>query len=319
MSRRVLVTGGAGFIGSHLVDRLVQSGEQVIVIDNESTGSATSVKSRVSEYLRCDVSHVKDVQRAFSHRPEVVLHIAGQASTFKSFDNPEDDLRTNVQGTLNVLKACMEFGVQRLLYASSMVVYGHPAALPISEDAAASPISYYGVTKYAAERYVHATAERTDLGFPFHVTSFRMFNVYGEGQSLTNPYQGVMGIFIGNVLRGEPITIFGDGEQTRDFIYIQDVVDAWIAAIDNPQAYGQVFNLGSGTRRSINDLAHLVITSLRQAPGNHGVVYAVPRPGDQRHMEADISKARTILGWAPKTSFEEGLKRTIAWATQNRP
>src|SRR5204863_7356484 len=138
---------------------------------------------------------------------------------------PVDDLRTNVEGTLNILQLCIKYRVPRLLYASSMTLYGNSANVPTPEIEPCSPGSYYGITKYAAERYVHATAERPDLGFDFRVTSFRMYNVFGSRQALDNPYQGVLGIFVGNLLRGEPITIFGDGQQSRDFVHVDDIVD----------------------------------------------------------------------------------------------
>ena len=316
MSRTVLVTGGAGFIGSHLTDRLVELGYRVIVLDNESTGFRENVNGK-AEYILGDVSNLEDLERAFPYGIDMVFHIAGQASTIRSFDDPDDDLRVNVNGTINVVKKCLEHRVSRLLYASSMVAYGHPETLPIPESQPCKPISYYGITKYAAERYVHATAGRVDLDFEFNVTSFRMFNVYGERQRLDNPYQGVAGIFIGNVLRGEPITIHSDGEQSRDFIHIQDVVDAWILALDNEATYGQVFNLGTGGRKSINQLVDVILSAFGHSRGDYRVVYAPVRPGDQRHMEADILKARQVLGWSPEVAFDEGMEKTIRWAADS--
>src|SRR5262249_42995599 len=161
------------------------------------------------------------------------------------FSDPALDLRTNVQGTIRVLQLCVRHRVPRLLYASSMSVYGNTDVVPTPEETPCLPVSYYGISKYAGERYVHATAERADLAFDFHVTSFRMYNVYGPRQALDNPYQGVLGIFLGNLLRGDPITIYGDGEQSRDFVYVGDVVGAWAGALGNPASHGQVFNLGS--------------------------------------------------------------------------
>jgi len=251
---RALVTGGAGFIGSHLAHRLVSDGHTVTVFDNESTGRRENVPSGV-RYLRGNAACLEDLEPAFADGLDVVLHTVGQVSLAVSYADPSLDLRTNVGGTINVLRLCLKHRVPRLLYASSMTVYGHTAALPIDEDTPCCPVSYYGITKYAAERYVHTTAERVDLDFEFRVTSFRMFNVYGPRQALDNPYQGVLGIFLGNLLRDEQLTIFGDGGQSRDFVYIDDVVEAWVAAIENPSAYGRIFNLGSGHRIAINDLA----------------------------------------------------------------
>src|SRR5262249_42552987 len=181
-----------------------------------------------ARYLRGDVARPEDLEPAFSGGLDAVLHVAGQVSLIRSFTDPGIDLRTNVQGTLNVLQACLRYRVGRLLYASSMQAYGVTDVVPTPEETPCRPASYYGITKYAAERYVHTTAQREEVDFALQVTSFRMYNVYGPRQALDNPYQGVLGIFLGNLLRGEPLTIFGDGKQSRDFVYIDDVVDAWV-------------------------------------------------------------------------------------------
>src|SRR5262249_50065073 len=158
-------------------------------------------------------------------------HVAGQVSLIRSYTDAGADLRTNLVGTLNVIQHCMKHRVQRLLYAGSMQAYGNTAVVPTPEDSPCEPASYYGITKDAAELYVRATADRPDLDFTFNVTCFRMYNVYGPRQSVDNPYQGVLGIFLGNVLRGEPIRIYGDGVQSRDFVYVDDVVEAWAQAL----------------------------------------------------------------------------------------
>lgn len=313
--RTCLVTGGAGFIGSHLADRLIETGYRVVIVDDESTGLRENVHPKAI-YLRSDVARIADLNKAFSYGIDVVFHIAGQASTIRSFGNPLNDLRVNVVGTINVLKMCLRYRVPRLLYASSMTVYGHPIKVPTPETEPCKPISYYGITKYAAERYVHATADRVDLDFDFQVTSFRMFNVYGERQSLENPYQGVVSIFIANILNGEPITIHSDGEQSRDFVHVQDVVEAWMAALDNAASYGKVFNLGTGMRCTINELVDVILAAFDRSRANYPVRYAPLRPGDQRHMVADITNASRILGWQPKVAFEKGMERTIRWAVE---
>ncbi len=310
---RILVTGGAGFIGSHLADRLVSEGHRVTVVDCESTGRRENVPAQ-AQYLKADVTHLLELEPAFVPGPEAVCHIAGQVSLIRSFTDPVVDLRTNVEGTVNVLQLCLKYHVPRLLYASSMTVYGHSDVLPTSERAPCAPVSYYGITKYAAERYVHTTAQRVDLDFAFHVTSFRMYNVYGPRQALDNPYQGVLGIFLGNLLRGEPLTIFGDGHQSRDFVYVDDVVDAWVRALANPATYGGVFNIGSGQRLSINQLAELVLAAFDRTRTDGTVRYEPARPGEQRHVEADITRAREVLGWEARVGFEEGLAETARWA-----
>lgn len=309
----VLVTGGAGFIGSHLADRLVDEGHHVFVFDNEATGRRENVPA-AARYMKGDVTRPADLEQAFSTGLDTVCHIAGQVSLIRSFTDPVVDLRTNVEGTINVLQLCVKYRVPRLLYASSMTVYGHTDVLPTHEETPCQPISYYGITKYAAERYVRTTAERVDLGFDFHVTCFRMYNVYGPRQALDNPYQGVLGIFLGNLLRGKPIIIFGDGEQSRDFVYIDDVVDAWVGALANPATYGGIFNLGSGCRLSINQLADHVLAAFDRTRADQAVVYAPERPGEQRHVEADIAQARATLGWEPRASFAAGLAETVRWA-----
>jgi len=313
----ILVTGGAGFIGSHLVDRLLKEGHRVAIIDNEATGRRENAAGGAL-YFQGDVANIDDLERAFKNDLDAVCHIAGQVSILQSFTNPLVDLRTNIQGTVNVLQLCLKYRVPRVLYASSMSVYGQTDFLPTPENTPCKPVSYYGITKYAAERYVHSTAERVDLVFDFHVTSFRMYNVYGPRQALDNPYQGVLGIFLGNLLRGEPITIFGDGEQSRDFVYIDDIVNAWVGALENPASYGRIFNLGSGHRHSINQLADFVLPAFNRTRSDYPLVYAPARPGDQRQVEADITQARMTLGWEPQVSFDTGLAETVRWAIQHQ-
>jgi UDP-glucose 4-epimerase len=310
---RVLVTGGAGFIGSHMVDRLLADGHEVVVIDNLATGLRDNVPA-TARFVRGDVSQLEDVERAFAGGLDAVFHIAGQVSLIRSYTNPTIDLRTNVMGTLNILTTCVAHRVPRLIYASSMTVYGSDVPLPTPEDSPCEPVSFYGITKYAGERYVHVTAARRDLDFPFNITAFRMYNVYGPRQALDNPYQGVLGIFLGNLLRKEPITIFGDGEQSRDFIYISDIVDAWVGALENPASYSKSINLGSGKRLSINYVADAVLSAFQCTRRDHPVNYAPSRSGEQRHVEADKTRAGQVLGWEPRVSFEAGLAETVRWS-----
>jgi len=313
---KVLVTGGAGFIGSHLAEGMLAAGHQVVVIDNESTGKRENVPSGAA-YIRVDVTDLRRLEAAFERGIDALCHIAGQVSIIRSFTDPVADLHTNVQGTVNVLQLCLKYKVPRLIYASSMTNYGQTEVLPIPETHPCEPTSYYGITKYAAERYVHTTARRIDLDFDFQVTSLRMYNVYGPRQALDNPYQGVLGIFLGNLLRKEPIVIFGDGEQSRDFIYISDVVRAWVTALDKQATFGNVFNIGSGQRLTINQLADAVLGAFHQSRTTWDVKYLPARPGEQRHVEADISCAISAMGWTPAVSFEDGLAETLRWATSS--
>ena len=309
----VLVTGGAGFIGSHLVERLLVDEVEVTVLDNLSTGSRERVPPR-AELLEGDVGDRDLVAEVFAGRQfDAVFHIAGQASIRLSFSAPEADVSTNVLGTLNVVRGCLDSGVQRLVNASSMTAYGEPERIPTPEGAPCLPVSYYGVTKYAAERYVQITGARKDV--ELDVTSLRMFNVYGERQSIDNPYQGVLAIFIGNALRGEPIAIHGDGLQTRDFVYIGDVVDAWLRVLDAPETFGAVLNVGSGRETSVNELVDTVLAAFGESRASWDVRAESAQPGDQRRSAADI-RAISALGWAPTTDLEDGLARTIAWASR---
>jgi UDP-glucose 4-epimerase len=310
---RILVTGGAGFIGCHLCRRLLAEGHAVSVVDNESTGRRENLPADVW-FVSGDVARPADLEPVFARGADAVCHIAGQVSIIRSFSDPVVDLRTNVEGTLKVLEQCLKHKVPRLLHASSMTLYGNCRTVPTPETEPCVPDSYYGITKFAAERYVHATAERPDLGFDFQVTSLRMYSVYGPGQALDNPYQGVLGIFLGNLLRGEPITIFGDGEQTRDFVYVGDIVEGWVRALQNKAASGRVLNLGSGRSLSINQLAEAAVAAFGHSPGTYKIVRAPLRPGEQRTVRADIGQARSVLGWEPRTAFEAGLAETLRWA-----
>jgi UDP-glucose 4-epimerase len=313
--RRVLVTGGAGFIGSHLTDRLLAEGFAVTVLDNLATGLRANVSTDAS-FVEGDVGDRRVVDEVFAgQRFDAVCHIAGQASIRLSFDEPEVDLRTNVVGTVNVLRACLESGVSRLMNASSMTAYGEPELVPTPEDVACVPVSYYGVTKYAAERYVHVTAARPDVDLA--ATSLRMFNVYGPRQSISNPYQGVLAIFIGNVFRGEPITIHGDGQQTRDFVYVEDVVDAWLRVLDLPEAAGVVLNVGSGRETSVNELADAVLAAFGESCESWEIQYEDVQLGDQRRAAADIA-AMSTLGWLPSMPLIAGIARTVEWARTQR-
>ena len=309
--KRILVTGGAGFIGSHLVERLLSAGASVTVLDNFATGVHEHVPAD-AVLVEGDVSDRMVVDQLFaSERFDAVFHVAGQASISRSFAAPESDLMTNVFGTLNVVQGCLDAGVPRLVNASSMTVYGEPDRLPTPEDVPCVPVSFYGVTKYAAERYAQITGARTDV--KLDVTSLRMFNVYGERQSIGNPYQGVLAIFIGSLLRGEPLTIHGDGQQTRDFVFVSDVVAAWLQVLDAPEAFGSTLNVGSGSETSVNKVADTVLAAFGESRATWGMRLTSAQLGDQRRAAAD-TRALSALGWTPVVPLGEGVGRTVAWA-----
>jgi len=310
--KTVLVTGGAGFIGSHIVDKLLQKKYKVIVADNLSTGNKKFLPKDIP-FIKADVSKQKEVEKVFAeNKIHIVIHIAGQPSIVNSFTDPSLDFSTNFTGTMNMILTAKKYKVKRFLYASSMTVYGNQKKLPIEESNPCVPINYYGVAKYAAERFVHITAEKENMD----VTSFRMFNVYGPRQSLTNPYQGVLAIFAGNVLRNEQITIFGDGKQGRDFVYVDDVANVWVDAIENEKSFGEIFNIGNGRQTSMVTLAKTVIKACGEDPKKYPIIFKEKRPGDQRYIEADITKARKLLHFNPEFPLEEGLRKTLTWAKQ---
>lgn len=310
---KVIITGGAGFIGSYLAERLLAQGAQVRMLDNESTGKRGNVPAGV-DYRTGDVRDRSAVAELFEGGADVVLHMAAQVSNILSYKDPSEDVTTNVLGTLNVLEQCRLRRVPRLLQASSMALYGQPDVDRIDEQVPVKPLSFYGISKLAAENYVMAASRRKDLTHEFNVTALRMFNVYGPRQSLTNPYQGVISVFIANLLEGEPITLFGSGRQSRDFVYIDDVVDAWMSAIENPASYGQIINVGSGSSVSINDMLDTVLQAFGHTRASWTIVQKPELSGDQFRVEADNRRARELLGWAPRVSFAEGMRATIAWA-----
>lgn len=316
MYQKILVTGGAGFIGGYVVDELVQRGYSVVILDNLSSGSLKYVNPQ-ADFIHGDVRNREDVRKAFLKGIDAVIHIAGQASIKLSFMDPYNDLETNTLGTVNIIQACIEHGVERLLYASSMTIYGTPKVVPTAEDSPIAPVSYYAVTKYAGERYVHIAPNHPGLKKPLNVTSLRMFNVYGARQSLSNPYQGVLAIFIGRVLRNEPIIIHSDGEQSRDFVYVTDVARAWADTLENPDTIGQVMNVGAGKPISVNKLCDLVLNVFGKSRNDFPVQYAPAQPGDIRHSIADITRIQNILNWSPQVDMEEhGIRATVEWARQ---
>lgn len=315
---RILITGGAGFIGGYVSRKLLELGHEVVILDNESTGKRSNVPSEARYYFG-DVRDSSSLNMAFQGGLDAVYHVAGQASIRLSYSDPAADLNVNTLGTVNVLQACIKYRVPRLIFASSMTVYGANPPIPTSETAPTGPISYYAITKMAAEHYVHATALRPDLGFDFRVTSFRMFNVYGPGQSLTNAYQGVFAIFVGNVLRGEPITIYSDGEQARDFIHVRDVAQAWASALDAPSTVGQIINLGTGIPTTVNALADTVLTAFSHTRESYPVQYKPAHAGDMRVSQADIRRAAELLNWKPMVSTHVGMAETIDWARSQFP
>lgn len=306
-----LVTGGAGFIGGHLAERLVRDGKSVRILDNFSSGREANLRSwgDRAEIIRDDIRDRAVVARAMAG-VRVVFHLAAMPSVPKSVADPLTSHDVNVNGTLNVLLAARDARVQRVVFTSSSAVYGDAPALPKREDMTPTPISPYGLHKLIGEQYC-ALFTRT---YGLQTISLRYFNVYGPRQDPQSEYAAAIPKFITCLLAGRAPTVFGDGEQTRDFTYVANIVDANLAAANAaPEAVGQVFNIAGGRRISVNEL----ITTLNKILGTTITPsYAPPRPGDVLHSLADIEKARRLLDGTPRVELTEGLRHTVEWYRQ---
>jgi len=305
-SLKVLVSGGAGFIGSHLAENLAERGFEVIIVDDLSTGSLENIRGLIDsgmvEFHSIDVSRLADAEDLFRGL-DAVIHLAALISVEESLHKPLLYHRVNVDGTLRLLHYASKFNVSRFIFASSAAVYGAPQSLPISETHPLNPLSIYASTKIESEFLVKSYANLYGFGWVI----LRLFNVYGPRQRF-NGYSGVIRIFLERALRGEPLIIYGDGSQTRDFIYVEDVVSAFISAL-NRNVSG-VFNIGTGVATSINMLADLVSKLFE---GELKIVYAPPRRGDISESYADTSSARRILGFQAETPLKRGLEKTLNW------
>jgi UDP-glucose 4-epimerase len=308
-----LVTGGAGFIGSHLVEGLVAGGWPVRVLDDLSTGVAGNLAglSPVPELIHGDVGDPAVVQRAMQGIG-TVFHLAALASVQRSVEAPADSHRVCATGTLHVLDSARRCGVRRVVYAGSASAYGIPDGDTQSERTAVRPLSPYAAAKLAGEVYCEAFSAT----YALETVRLRFFNIFGPRQRADSPYSGVIAIFAAALSEGRTPTIFGDGLQTRDFTDVSDVVQALLLAAERPGVSGEVFNIGTGHGTSLLDL----VAALNRQLGTAVVPkHAEPRTGDIRHSCADISKARTMLGYVPRVPFEEGLARTLAWYRTLRP
>lgn len=302
---RYLVTGGAGFIGSHLAGALLDRGHQVRVVDNLATGLIGNVP-RGAEFIEGDLRDPEVSARAVQGC-EVVLHQAALPSVPLSITDPRPSHEANIDSTFNVLMAARDAGARRVVFAASSAAYGNNPVLPKVEDMPAEPQSPYALQKQVGESYCAMFTQFYGL----ETVATRYFNVFGPRQHPSSPYSGVLSLFIKAALSGQAPTIFGDGEQTRDFIYIDNVVDGVIRAVDAPEASGQVINLAGGTRISLNQAWAALEAILGPLPPP---VYAPARAGDVRDSQADISKAERLLGYRPRMTFEEGLRQTVDWA-----
>ena len=301
---RVLVTGGAGFIGSNLVGALLERGDTVRVLDNFSTGARANLAGLDVEVVEGELRSYERVHNAV-RGTEVVFHLGALGSVPRSVQDPLTSSAVNVEGTLNVLLAARDEGIRRVVFASSSSVYGNQPQLPLRESMAPDPISPYGVAKLAAERYCVSFSR---VYHSFETVALRYFNVFGPRQDPTSQYAAVVPLFITAIAAGEPVTIFDDGAQSRDFTYVDNVVAANLLAADAEGVSGRIFNVSAGVPAAVNELADTIGALLGKPVERR---YLPPRPGDLRDSWADVSEARDMLGFEPTVSLEDGLRRSI--------
>ncbi len=301
-----LVTGGAGFIGSHLTEELVRRGEQVRVVDSLITGHRRNLAHLSGiDFLEGDLADLAVAKRAVEGI-DYVLHQAAIPSVPRSVDDPITSNRANIDSTLNVLVAARDAGVTRVVYAGSSSAYGNTPTLPKHEDMPTNPLSPYALQKLVGEQYMQMFTALYGL----ETVTIRYFNVFGPRQDPSSPYSGVISVFAKALLENTAPTIYGDGEQTRDFTYVANVVDGVLKAVKAPGASGKVVNVATGSRISLNK----VFATMRDAVGSQlEVTYGPTRHGDVKDSLADITRARTLLGYEPSVSLEAGLKKTLEW------
>ncbi|MBI1888848.1 MAG: SDR family oxidoreductase [Candidatus Spechtbacteria bacterium] len=292
----ILLTGGAGFIGSHLTERLINDGNKVTIIDNLSTGKRENIDPR-AEFFNADISDFETMKPLFKNK-EVVFHVAAIPSVPRSIENPKASFEANIMGTLHVLLAARDCGVRRVIYSASSSAYGNQESLPLREIFAPNPLSPYAISKLVGEQLCR---QFTNL-YGLDTISLRYFNVYGPRMN-EGAYAAVVATFLKQRKAGKPLTICGDGNQRRDFTYVSDVVEANARAMNIKRAGGEVVNIGAGDSHTIRELAEFV----------GGEVISMPeRPGEIKESLADIAKAKKILDWEPKVSLKEGIEGLLS-------
>ena len=309
---KALITGGAGFIGSHIAQGLLAQGHQVIILDNLSTGRLENLKSFAEQvtFVEGDVRDA-DLLKGLCQGCQLVFHQAAVVSVPYSVEHPQETHDVNIQGTLNTLLAARAAGAQRLVFASSAAIYGEDPVLPKQEEMRPTPSSPYAVEKITGEHYLSAFNRLYGL----QTVALRYFNVFGPRQDPTSPYSGVISIFVNRLLAAQDPLIFGDGEQYRDFVFVEDVVAANLLAATHPDAPGKAFNVGCGQRTSLNQLVKLLweLTGYEARPK-----YEEPRAGDIRESLADISRIVETLGYKPEVGVKEGLEALVAYEKRRR-
>lgn len=305
---RILVTGGAGFIGSWVSEAYISEGHEVLVVDNLSTGLEENIPPE-AEFVECDIRDLAELERTFRQfRPQTVNHHAAQVNVRNSVENPSLDADVNITGSVNLLRLCVEHGTSGFIFSSTGgALYGEPEKLPADESTPTLPVSPYGIAKLAAENYVRYHSQSNGIG---HVI-LRYANVYGERQNPEGE-AGVVAIFCENIIKGKPCVIFGDGEQTRDYVHVSDVSMANLLATGLKEG---TFNIGTSVETSVNDIGRILGETTEM---EFATVYEKQRQGEVKRISLDASLAEEKLGWNPRTDFREGLRRTWNWFLKNR-
>lgn len=305
--KNILVTGGAGFIGSCLASRLIDEGCNVVVIDNLSTGFESNIPQQ-AEFLKLDISKEDFINKLPRIKFDYIFHLAAQSSGEISFEDPAYDVKTNVMGTLLLLNWAMERRVKKFIYTSSMSIYGDDQDLPVKETAPPRPLSFYGVGKLASEKYIDIFIKK---GLP--IAALRLFNVYGPGQNMENLKQGMVSIYMAYIIKDEPILVKGSRDRFRDFIYIDDVVDAFVRTAFSEKATNKTFNVGTGKQTFVWQLLDEITKAFGYKSGDYPIQFEGNTPGDQIGIYADISEIKRCLSWEPKVRLSDGIIRMVEW------
>jgi UDP-glucose 4-epimerase len=308
---RILITGGAGFIGSALARRLIAEGDSVVIVDNLSTGKRANVPPQAT-FVMADLADPATLQLMPAGSYDGIVHLAAQSSGAIGQSNPYLDMRTNVGATLLLSRWCLERGITRFLYASSMTVYGQGNREPVDEAAACRPIGYYGASKLASETYLRLAADE-GLG----VTSLRLYNVYGRGQNLGNLYQGMASIYLAYLLDGVRVPVTGSFDRYRDFVHVDDVVDALMLALRRKTTPSPGYNIGTGRKTTVRELLRMLIAAVG-LPSDHPVDELAGSPSDVFGSVATSRRAKDELGWEPRVALEQGLPDMVSWAQSER-
>jgi UDP-glucose 4-epimerase len=309
---RAIVTGGAGFIGSHLADRLVADGWEVVCLDDLSSGHEGNVPSE-AELIEADCSDPKVADALPADGADAIFHLASHVGQEASFEKPVLDLQVNALATMVMLQWALARRVPKLVFASSMNVYGEPPALPATEDMPVSPPSPYAVGKIASE---HLLRIYRTMGV--QSASLRLFNTYGPRQDLANLKQGMVSIYMAYVARGEPILVRGSGDRFRDFVYVDDAVDAFVRCLED-RADGRVYNVATGRKTHVHELLRTIVAAFGEDPDSYPIDWADPTPNDQFGCYGDPARLREELGWEPRVALEDGVARMAEWAREAVP